>query len=58
MEQAVKRIKGVAEIGTTKNANLTLKDRRWTCEGCGTILDRDTNAAINIREAGLSLLTA
>ena len=25
---------------------------------CGTTLDRDSNAAINIREAGLSLLTA
>ena len=42
----------------TVNTNLTLTDRRWTCEDCGTILDRDTNAAINIREAGLSLLTA
>jgi putative transposase len=42
----------------TVNTNLTLTDRRWTCEGCGATLDRDTNAAINIREAGLSLLTA
>ena len=42
----------------TVNTNLTLTDRRWICEGCGTVLDRDTNAAINIREAGLSLLTA
>ena len=42
----------------TVNAKLTLIDRRWTCEGCGATLDRDTNAAINIREAGLSLLTA
>ena len=42
----------------TVNTNLTLTDRKWTCEGCGATLDRDTNAAINIREAGLSLLTA
>ena len=42
----------------TVNTNLTLTDRRWICEGCGATLDRDTNAAINIREAGLFLLTA
>jgi putative transposase len=42
----------------TVNTNLTLTDRRWICEGCGGTLHRDTNAAINIREAGLSLLTA
>ena len=42
----------------TVNTNLTLTDRRWTCEGCGATLDRDTNAAINIQEAGISLLTA
>lgn len=42
----------------TVNTNLALTDRRWICDGCGAILDRDTNAAINIREAGLSLLTA
>lgn len=42
----------------TLNTNLKLSDRTWQCECCGTILDRDTNAAINIRDAGLSLLTA
>ena len=42
----------------TVNTNLTLTDRRWICEDCGGTLDRDTNAAINIREAGISLLTA
>ena len=42
----------------TVNNNLTLTDRRWVCDGCGTVLDRDTNAAINIREAGLSVLSA
>lgn len=41
----------------TVNTNLTLTDRRWICEGCGAAHDRDANAAINIREAGLSLLT-
>ena len=38
------------------NTNLTLKQRNWTCDCCHTILDRDTNAAINIRRQGLSQL--
>ena len=32
-----------------KNDALTLKDRTWTCESCGTIHDRDINAAINLK---------
>ena len=35
------------------NKNLTLSDRTWTCNKCHTILDRDINAAINIRNTGL-----
>jgi putative transposase len=31
-----------------KNDGLNLKDRQWTCEGCGTVHDRDVNAAINL----------
>lgn len=38
------------------NENLTLKDRIWVCGGCGTELDRDINAAINILNAGLSMV--
>ena len=30
------------------NKNLTLSDRSWTCSDCGSVLDRDINAAKNI----------
>ncbi len=36
-----------------KNAELTLRDRSWTCSSCGAVLDRDENAAINIKNIGL-----
>ena len=35
------------------NANLTLKDRSWICGDCGKVLDRDINAARNIRDFAL-----
>lgn len=37
------------------NSELTLADREWTCD-CGARHDRDLNAAINIRNVGLSLV--
>lgn len=36
----------------TINKELTLQDREWTC-GCGSVLNRDINAAINIKNFAL-----
>ncbi|MBT8763064.1 transposase [Desulfohalobiaceae bacterium Ax17] len=35
---------------------LSLSQRTWTCPACGTVHDRDTNAAINIEQRGLATL--
>ena len=35
---------------------LDLKVRAWTCPSCSAVHDRDINAAINIRVAGLAIL--
>ena len=36
------------------NKDLSLSDRQWTCPKCGSHHDRDVNAAINIKRAGLA----
>lgn len=36
--------------------DLDLKVRAWTCPSCAAVHDRDVNAAINIRVAGLAIL--
>lgn len=40
------------------NQNLSLKDRTWECSKCGTVLDRDVNAAKNILTRGLTILSS
>lgn len=45
--------KTCSECGTTGHV-LSLSVREWTCPDCGVHHDRDRNAAINIRTAGLA----
>ncbi|MBF0572117.1 MAG: helix-turn-helix domain-containing protein [Candidatus Omnitrophica bacterium] len=45
-----------ADCGNIKT-DLTLKDREYHCEACDLAIDRDVNAAINIKRLGMSLAT-
>ena len=38
--------------------DLALSERVWTCPGCGARVERDPNAALNIRDEGVRLLVA
>lgn len=39
-----------------KNETLTLAVREWMCAGCGTLHDRDINAAVNIKNFALKTI--
>jgi putative transposase len=39
-----------------RNKELTLADRIWECPVCGEVLERDINAAMNLRDEGLRIL--
>lgn len=39
-----------------KKDDLTLSDRTFICENCGLTLDRDLNAALNIKRVGVDIL--
>ena len=40
-----------------KNTTLTLAEREWICPNCHSYLDRDNNAALNILNEGLKILS-
>ena len=39
------------------NKKLKLSDRQWICPDCGETIERDYNAALNIRDEGIRLIT-
>ncbi|WP_043264837.1 RNA-guided endonuclease TnpB family protein [Streptomyces sp. CT34] len=41
-----------------KDGPKPLHIRQWTCQACGTVLDRDTNAAVNVAKAAGLAVTA
>jgi putative transposase len=49
-------LKGLCRTRLAICDGLTLADRQWECPGCGTVHDRDLNAAINLAMEGIALL--
>ena len=39
------------------NKKLKSSDRQWVCPDCGEIIERDYNAALNIRDEGIRLIS-
>ena len=48
--------KRCSKCGHVKD-ELKLSERTYRCEACGNVMDRDHNAAINIRDEGLRIFT-
>jgi putative transposase len=48
----------LCHVCLAKHESLTLADRTWQCSGCGTVHDRDLNAALNIRNHAVSYTVA
>lgn len=47
----------ICHVCNSKKADrLSLSDRVWSCQNCGTLLDRDINAAKNVLAAGRAAL--
>lgn len=40
------------------NVTLKLSDRKWTCGDCGEVIERDDNAAKNIRDEAIRILSS
>ena len=38
------------------NKQLRLSDRKWKCPNCGSIIERDYNAALNILDEGIRII--
>ena len=38
-------------------SELTLRDREWARPNCGSVIDRDYNAALNISDEGMRILS-
>ena len=45
----------LCNVCKTKNTELTLNDREWTCNNCHAKHDRDYNASLNIRDEGIRI---
>ena len=41
-----------------RKADLSLSERSWRCAMCGELVERDLNAALNIRDEAVRLVTA
>lgn len=50
----VKKLDPDIQICNCCGGSYAIKDDMWLCPGCGALLDRDINAAINIRNSGLA----